>query len=127
MSALPQGMPVHRDQPSWLRAGERRAPTGNPRRSEALGAQRARSAPPGCGDRCCPRLLSPLGPAPDRRRAPQPARTHLPVAGTPDGGRPVVDVALHHRAAHVHPQHVPRRGGPAVGLPARHRPEWSAE
>lgn len=108
--------------PGTAELGERlprRAPTGNPRslsgarRSESLGTERARSAPPGSRGRCRLRTGG---------RAPKPARTHLPAAGAPDGGRAVVNVALHHRAAHVHPQHVPRRGGPAVGLPARHRP-----
>lgn len=61
------------------------------------------------------RALRRLGPAP-------PSPRHLPAAGTSDAGRAVIDVALHCRAAHVHPHYVERGGGAAARLPARHRP-----
>lgn len=65
------------------------------------------------------------GPGPARscgEGAAPPTRTHLPAAGASDRGRAVIDVAFHHGAAHVHPHHVPRGGGAALLLLARHCP-----
>lgn len=96
--------------------GQSPQPLGGPQ----AGAARGRA------NRGRPRPAPETGAAPAARPGPAPG-THLPAAGAPDGGRPVVDVALDHRAAHVHPQQVARRGGPAVGLPARHRPARSGD
>lgn len=102
-------------------AGTRTAPGPAGRNRPALGGARARPAPA----RQRPEANATSGcPSPARsRRGRRPPRTHLPTAGASDRGRPVVDVALHHRAAHVHPHHVPPggRATAALLLPARHR------